>query len=189
MDEHLFAALDKDERKLAKVLLKNKLITEENFLKYLEFKKVHDDKGKQFIGQVLLKLGYLNQSDLDTFIKEQQGPYLKFCGVLEEEGFLMKEHFEKIKELAEENGSDIVQLMHDLNIMTKDNFIKLFEKRAGGRLRLGDWLKMKGLIKSEQLDKAKKIQMVNNFTDYLTLHGMVKVEIINKIKDKLGIVY
>jgi len=189
MDEHLFEALDKDERKLAKVLLKNKLITEENFLKYLEFKKVHDDRGKQFIGQVLLKLGYMKESDLETFIKEQQGPYLKFCGTLEEEGFLMKEDYKKIKKLSEEDGADIVQLMHDLSIMTKDNFIKLFEKRAGGRLRLGDWLKMKGLITPEQLDTAKKTQMVNNFSDYLALHGLVKGEIINKIKDKLGIVY
>ncbi len=189
MDEHVFEALDKDERKLAKVLLKNKLITEENFLKYLEFKKVHDDKGKQFIGQVLLDLGYMQQSDLDTFVKEQQGPYLKFCGTLEEEGFLMKEDVAKIKKLSEEAGADIVQLVHDLNIMTKDNFIKLFEKRAGGRLRLGDWLKMRGLVTSEQIDKAKEIQTVNNFSDYLALNGLVKAEIVKKIKDKLGIVY
>jgi len=131
----------------------------------------------------------MKQSDLETFIKEQQGPYLKFCGTLEEEGFLMKEDVQKIEKLSKEDGVDIVQLMHDLNIMTKDNFIKLFEKRSGGRLRLGDWLKMRGLVTPEQVDKAKEIQMVNNFSDYLALNGLVKEEMINKIKDKLGIVY
>lgn len=177
--------LDKEESSLAKVLLKNNLLNEEGLNRFLDFRLTRSTVGKKFIGGTLLDLGYVVQADLEAYVKENHDTHTTFLHKIADEGFLTHEQFDLVLRKSEETGGDVVTAINDLNIMTRENYIRYFNNREH-ILRLGEWLVKKKKITKEQLDYAVKAQSVNSLEDYLLFHNLVTPEVIDRIKEKLA---
>ncbi len=181
-----FDALETKEKNLAKVLLKNNLMTEEVFGKYLKFKEECDDMGKQSLWKVLLRLEYLTQGDLDEYIEERKEPYIQFCKTLVNDGFMEQEQWEAVQEQCK-NGKEIVMALSDENVMTRDNFLRSFIRHTG-EPRLSEWLVSKAKLTAEQLKNAKKLQRECRLSDFLIQHGFCKENVVRKVEEKIAAV-
>lgn len=177
--------LDKEESSLARVLLKNNLLNEEALNRFLSFRLTRGTVGKKFIGGTLLELGSIVRADLDAYVKENHDTHIAFLRKIADEGFLTLEQFDLVIRKSEETGGDVVTAINELNIMTRENYIRYFNNREH-ILRLGEWLVKKKKITQEQLDHAVKAQSVNSLEDYLKFHNLVKPEVIDRIKEKLA---
>ncbi len=177
--------LDPNELKIAKVLLHNKKITNDQFNRFLKERKRFERDGKLPLGDILVEMGYIQKKVVDQFFKEHNGLYFDFAKRLAQEGFLSEELLNKI--LAhKEAKTNIVAAIEKLSIMTRENFINLYSKRVNS-LRLGDWLLIKKKIDNAKLEKALEYQSVHRFEDYLVYHKIIDKDMINKIKNKLDI--
>ncbi len=177
--------LDKEESLLAQVLLKNNLLNEGDLNRFLGFRVNRGTVGKKYIGGMLIDLGYITQADLDAYVKENSDKHTAFLRKITAEGYFTPEQEALILQKAQETGGDVVTVISELNIMTRENYIRFFNNREP-ILRLGEWLTVKKKITLEQLDYAVKAQSVNSLEDYLKFHNLVKLEVIDKIKEKLA---
>ncbi|VAX24529.1 hypothetical protein MNBD_NITROSPINAE02-1984 [hydrothermal vent metagenome] len=177
--------LDPNELKIAKVLLHNKKITNDQFNKFLKERNRFERNGKRPLGDILVEMGYIQKNVVDQFFKEHNDLYLDFSKRLVQEGFLNQELLEKL--MAHKDAkTNIVAALENLSIMTRENFINLYSKRVNA-LRLGDWLLIKKKIDNAKLEKALKYQSIHRLEDYLVYHKIVDENMIKKIKDKLDI--
>lgn len=180
------SVLEQEEAALAQVLLKHNLLKEEDMNRFLVYRANRHAAGKKFIGGVLIDLGYITQADIDAYVKENQEAHTTFLRKMADEGYLTPEQGNIVLQKVKETGSDVITVINDLNIMTRENYIRIFNNRAS-ILRLGEWLVMeKKKITQEQLDHAVKAQSINTFDDYLKFHNLVNAEVVDKIKEKLA---
>lgn len=180
------SVMDQSEMKLAKVLLRNNKMTEDQLNNFLSIRADFEKSGKRYLGDILVHRGYVKQEDIDEFFSENNQMYIKFLDRLIEEGFLSEEQRDEI--LADElSKQNVVAVLEKGGIMTKESFIKLFSKRVNS-LRLGDWLLAKRKLSEETLKKALQEQSANRLEDYLVFHGIAKKDLIEGIKKKLNIV-
>ncbi|MBI4666569.1 MAG: hypothetical protein HY751_09195 [Nitrospinae bacterium] len=177
-------SLDPNEAKLAKVLLDNGKLTQEQVKEYLDFRADLEKGGKKYLGDILVERGYLPRQVVDDFFTEHNQLYLDFCSRLKDEGFLNREQFNQIM-AHPHSDTNVVSVMEDLGIMTKENFSKLFANKVNA-LRLGDWLLAKRKIDPALLTKALAEQKIYRFEDYLVYHDLAPKSLIDYIKSKLG---
>jgi len=181
-----FSLLEDEDRVIAQVLLKNNIATKGDIEAYLNFKKLHDEVGKEYLGKILLRLGYIDEQVTDEFLHEQAKPVLEFTQSLVKDGFLSKDIFNELERLHEKDGGEIMSLVQELNFMTKDQFVRIFTQKMGGLLRLGEWLVFKKKVTNEQVEEAMQIQKATNLSDYLVLKKICKESVIAKVKEKLS---
>lgn len=180
--------LEQEEASLAHVLLKHHLLKDEDMNRFLSYRVNRRSAGKKYIGGTLIDLGYVTQADLDMYVKENHDKHAAFLRKLSDEGYLTPEQFVLAQRKSEETGGDVVTAINELNIMTRENYIRFFNNREHIP-RMGEWLVAKRKITQEQLDRAVKLQNVNSFTDYLKFHDLVNAEVVDKIKEKLAETY
>ncbi len=180
--------LEQEEAALARALLKHNLLKEEDMNRFLAFHANRITAGKKYIGGTLISLGYITQADLDAYVKENSDKHAAFLHKITEEGYFSREQEDLILRKARETGGDVVTVISELNIMTRENYIRFFNNREPV-LRLGEWLISKKKITQAQLDHAVKAQSITNLDDYLKFHNLVKAEVVDKIKQKLAETY
>ncbi len=178
--------LQKDERILAKVLLKNDIVGEASLQQYMDFNKIHDEVGKEFLGKILIRLGYITEADLDRYILEKEKPYLEFCELLVKDGFIKPEQFQEVKRRHESEGQDVLTAVSDMNIMTRDTFVRSFNNKMFG-LRLGEWLKLSQKVTDEQIEKARDAQKVYTLSAYLIHKGLCSKAVIEQVEEKIAL--
>ncbi len=177
--------LEDEELTLARVLLKNHLITEKAIIAYVDFLNVRDNIGKAYLGELLVKLKYIPQADLDEFIEENRKRHLEFCEELAQKGFISEVQKKTIFEKQKETGRDVISLLTDLNIMTRDVFSRIYGQQKAV-LRLGEWLVLNRKVTQEKIDRARKLQKLSGLEDYLSMHGYLPKQTIKLVKDKLA---
>lgn len=187
MADSKFQSLDEEETILARVLLKNGLITEEALGHYSKFRKMHDATGKTYLGEILVNLGYITGADKEEFISDNNKLHLKFCDMLAEKGFLTKKQKEMIYENHRESGKDVISLLDHLNIMTRDAFSRIYNKFEGvGILRLGEWLVLKGKVTQQQIERAIDLQKINGLAEFMVFNGYCSEKVMKKVLNKLS---
>lgn len=179
------SVLGPDELITAQALLKHSLLKEGEMNRFLEFRHERETGGKKFIGGVLIQLGYIKQADIDNYVKENHGTHVAFLRKMTDEGYLTPDQCAQVLRSAKETGSDIITVINDLNIMTRESYIRFFNNRSFV-FRLGEWLVSQGKITQVQLDHAMKVQNINTLDDYLRFHNIVDAEILDKIKNRLA---
>ncbi len=182
------SSLEEEEAVLARVLLKNNLLKEEELNRFLAFRETRGTAGKKYIGSTLIDLGYTTQADLDEYVNENHAKHTAFLRKITEEGYVTPEQEALIKNKSRETKGDVVTVISELNIMTRENYIRFFNNREPV-LRLGEWLVIKKKITQAQLDYAVKAQSVSSLDDYLTFHNLVKADTLNKVKEKIAETY
>lgn len=184
--EAIIESLDPSEVALAKTLLANNRITQDQIKDFLLLRKRLDNEGKPYLGDILVEKGHITKETLAEFFSENNHLYRTFLSTLVEGGYLNESQRQKI--LGDpESAKTIVAVMEKQGIMTKDNFIKLFSSKVNA-LRLGDWLLAKRKIDPSLLKNALEEQKIYRFEDYLIYHGILPKETVDAIKDKLGLV-
>lgn len=179
--------LDQEEAALAKILLKNRLVTEEAFDKYIEFKKLHDETGKTYLGEILINLGYITKSDTEEFMEDNNRLHLKFCDTLAERGFLTQDQKKMIYEKYRQTGRDVITLFDELNIMTRDNFSRAYNKHKGiGMVRLGEWLVLNERVTRAQIDRAIDLQKIHGIAEFMVFHQYCPEGTMKKVLEKLS---
>jgi len=178
-------ALDIDDRRLAQVLLNNNLIPDEEFTKYLDFRKNRDTNGKAFLGNILIEMNSINEKDLEEYLIEEEKRHYEFCDILVSEGYIREDQLKEVTEKHEATGIPIIVLISEMNLMTKDNFIRLFNNLAYG-FKLGEWLLLNGRVTQEKLEAAKEAQRVNRLADYLVYHGICSRDTLDKVQEKIA---
>lgn len=179
------SVLEPDELLIAQVLLKGRLLTEEDMNRFLEYRHGRETAGKKFIGGVLIFLGYIKRADVDAYVKANRDTHISFLRTLTDEGYLTPEQCATVLKKTKETKSDIITIINGLNIMTRESYIRFFNNRTF-IFRLGEWLVAQKKITQVQLDHAMKVQNINTLDDYLRFHNLVKPEILDKIKNKIA---
>jgi hypothetical protein len=178
-------ALDIDDRRLAQVLLNNNLISDEELVQYLEFRKNRDINGKAFLGNILVGMNSITEKDLEEYLSEEEKRHLDFCDILVSEGYIREEQLEELSTRHKETGTPIILLISEMNLMTKDNFIRLFNNLAYG-FKLGEWLLLHGKVTQKKLEAAKEAQRINRLADYLAYHGICSRDTLDKVQEKIA---
>jgi polyhydroxyalkanoate synthesis regulator phasin len=184
--EAIIESLDPSEVALAKTLLANGRVTQDQIKDFLQLRKRLDSEGKPYLGDILVEKGHITKETLAEFFTENNHLYKTFLSSLVEGGYLNESQRQKILN-DPESSKTIVAVMEKLGIMTKDNFIKLFSSKVNA-LRLGDWLLAKRKIDPNLLKTALEEQKIYRFEDYLVYHGILPRQTVDAIKDKLGLV-
>ena len=179
------SVLEPDEFLLAQVLLKGCLVTEEDMNGFLAYHHGRETAGKKFIGGVLIHLGYIKQADIDEYVKENHETHVAFLRKMTDEGYLTPEQCALVLRKAKETKGDVITVINDLNIMTRESYIRFFNNRAFV-FRLGEWLVSEKKITQVQLDHAMKVQHINTLDDYLRFHNLVNPDILDKIRNKIA---
>jgi len=184
LEDSYFNILDEDERALAKALLKESLITEEILQKFVDFKISRDETGKTYLGEVLINMGMIKDGDVEEYMKEHDIQHLEFLETLANEGYILPEKLVEFRDVHDTMEVSVVSLLDELDIMTKDHFMKLFNNRFRG-FKLGEWLVLKKKITEDDLDKARRVQKVNGLADYLELNNYCSRDVLDKVKEKM----
>lgn len=174
-----------EEAFLARVLLKNKIVKPEDVEKYVGFKKMESEIGKAYLGELLIKLGVIKQAVMDEFIEENDQRHLEFCGKLAQDGFFSKEQNDLVVKTHNETGKDVITVLSDKGIMTRDTFARIFNQKTGG-LKLGEWLVLNRKVSQVQIDKARKLQTAKSLEEFLVINGSILEQDIKKVKDKIA---
>ena len=179
------SVLEREEAVLANVLVRNKLVPESAVDEWARQKRGLNEFGKPFLGEVLKDLKFLTQADLDQYVKENEAAHVEFVTALETQGYLSKEQMNAVNVKRAKTGGDLVTVISELNIMTKESYIRLFNNRSNS-LRLGEWLLANGKLTKEQLDAALQIRNITHLEDYLVHRNICQKAIIEKVKEKIA---
>jgi len=176
-------ALTADETKLAKVLLHNKKMTDEQLDTFIGVREKQDREGKKYLGETLVERGLITQETLDEFFGQNNKMYLEFCEQMHEKGFIKTSQFKAIMD-DEASQKNVVTVIENLGVMTKDSFIKLFSG-SYNTFKLGEWLVAKHKVDAAELNEALKEQSLHSLDDYLVYYKIVDSKIIDVVKSKL----
>jgi hypothetical protein len=181
-----FAALDEEETILARTLLRKNLITEKALDGYIGFRKSKDEKGKTYLGKILVDQGFITEDDLQEFVFQSDELHMEFCDTLLDKGYLTEDQLESVWRRRDDTGEDVISILEELGIMTRDNFSRIYDKNtSAGNLRLGEWLVLNKKVTNDQVLAARDFQRINNLVDYLVYHKLVSSEELEKLKSEL----
>ena len=181
-----FEVLDEEETILAKALQSNSLITAKELNGYIEFRKKKDETGKTYLGQILVEHGLVTDDDLQEFVDQVNELHMDFCDVLVDKGFLNEGQLEHIWRRRDDSGEDVIAILEDEGLMTRDSFAKIFDKNSSvGNLRLGEWLVLNKKVTNEQVLAARDFQRVNTLEDYLLHNKLIAEEALKNVKSDL----
>ncbi len=178
-------AITENEKKLAKVLIEKNKLSKEQFEQFIQLRKEFDDKGKRYLGNILVDRGLVSKETLNDFFTENNKFYLKFCDQLLKQGFLQTEQYNSIMN-DDRSSVNVVSVIEEQGIMTKESFTKFFWNNTS-TLRLGEWLVENKKLGKESLDDALAEQNINNLENYLVYNKILTMETINLVKEKLGL--
>ena len=185
ISEHGMETIDPSEVRLAAALVKTGLIGKEVIAEFIASRKKRDADGKKYLGDILVEKGFVKREDVEEFFTENNQLYLNFCDKLVEDGYLSGDnHFRIMSD--PKSKVNVVSLMEDLGIMTKESFTKLFAKRVNA-LRLGDWLVAKRRIGAALITQALEEQKIYRLDDYLVFHKILQKEQLESFKIKAGL--
>ena len=184
LEDSYFNILDDEERALAKALLKDGFITDEILQKFVDFKILRDETGKTYLGEVLINMGVIKEEDVEEYMREHDIQHLEFLEKLAKEGYILEEKLEEFRDMHDTMDVSVVSLLDELDIMTKDHFMKLFNNRFSG-FKLGEWLVLKGKVSKEDIEKGREVQKVNSLADYLELNNYCSPDVLSKVKEKI----
>ena len=178
--------LDEEETLLAKALQSGGMIAEEALNGYIEFRKKKDETGKTYLGKILVEQGLVTDDDLQEFVDISNELHMEFCDVLVDKGFLNEEQLEHVWRRRDDSGEDVIAILEDEGLMTRDSFAKIFDKNtSAGNLRLGEWLVLNKKITNEQILAARDFQRVNTLADYLLHNELITEEALEQVKAEL----
>lgn len=179
--ESKLSALDAEEAAFARILFQKKMISKPDLNGYIDFRKNKDEKGKTYLGEILIKQGLITADDLQEFVKESDELHMEFCDTLLDKGFLTEDQLETIWRRRDDTGEDVISIMEDLGIMTRDNFARIFDKNtSAGTLRLGEWMVLNKKVANDQILAARDLQRINTLADYLIHNKIVTKKDIDK---------
>lgn len=178
--------LDPAEAALAKVLVRNKLVLPEVINDFIKLKKTILVSEKPLLGEILIGMGLIVKSDLDAFVELHKKEHLDFLESLYRKGFLTMEQHALLLKKYNESGQSIATLVSEQNIMTKENYNKLFNNSALS-LKLGEWLVVSNKVSNADLDKALAFRNVATLESYLVNRHNIKRETLGKIRTKIGV--
>ena len=180
--ESKLSALDAEEAAFARTLFQKKMISKRDLNGYIDFRKNKDEKGKTYLGEILIEQGLITADDLQEFVKEIDGVHMEFCDTLLDKGFLTEAQLETIWRRRDDTGEDVISIMEDLGIMTRDSFARIFDKNSSaGTLRLGEWMVLNKNVTNEQILAARDLQRINTLADYLIHNKIVGRKEIDKV--------
>lgn len=180
--ESKLSALDEEEAAFAKTLLQKKIISQRDLNGYIDFRKNKDDKGKTYLGEILIEQGLITADDLQEFVGEIDELHMEFCDTLVDKGFLTEDQLETIWRRRDDTGEDVIAIMEDLGIMTRDTFSRIFDKNTSvGTLRLGEWMVLNKNVTNEKILEARDLQRINTLSDYLIHNKIVGKKDIDKV--------
>ncbi|MFQ5432158.1 MAG: hypothetical protein ACE5EN_06590 [Nitrospinota bacterium] len=178
-----FEVLDAEENTLAKALRNSKLITEKSLNDYIEFRKKKDETGKTYLGRILVEQGLITDEDLREFVDDSNKLHMEFCDTLLDKGYITEEQLEHVWRRRDDSGEDVIAILEDEGIMTRDSFAKIFDKNtSAGNLRLGEWLVLNKKVTNEQVLSARDLQRINTLSDYLLHNKLITEEALAKVK-------
>jgi hypothetical protein len=177
--------LERPEAVLAQALMKVKLVPEQAIQDYITFAKENHQSGKPYLGKVLLNMKYITQADLDEYVNENDAAHAEFMESLLKGGYLTNEQRNMLFEEKNKTGNDLITLINELGIMTKENYMRIFNNRVYV-LKLGEWLVMKKKVTEEQLGVALKVRNISTLEEYLLHHNSITKPMLDKIKEKLA---
>ncbi|VAX15440.1 hypothetical protein MNBD_NITROSPINAE03-1408 [hydrothermal vent metagenome] len=181
--EERYGHLGEDEIALAKVLVRNKKMTEQQLDSFIKLRKKSHSAGKLYLGDVLVKRGMIKEDPLDKFFKDNNKQYLKFIDHMVDHGLIGDDQRKKIMRYKEAR-QNVVTVIERLGLMTKASFIKLFLNYQTA-LKLGEWLVANKILDEEKLQDALKEQSIGNLEEYVVYHNMLDRQTIDQIKQKL----
>jgi len=180
-----FGSLSENEVILARSLLAKRKISGMQFAQFIQLRNRFDNEGKRYLGDILVGRGDLSKETLDEFFTKNNAAYLEFCHQLLDQGFLRRDHHDRIM-ADERSANNVISVIEDLGIMTKESFTKLFGNKSGA-IRLGDWLVENKKVTKEKLQDALAEQTLNNLEGYLVYHKIVDRETIDEFKEELNL--
>jgi len=178
-----YGPLGEDEITLAKVLVRNKKMTEEQLDSFMEMRKKSNSAGKRYLGDVLVRRGMIKAEVLDKFFANNNKQYLKFIDHMVERGLIGEGQVKEIMRYKEAR-QNVVMVIERLGLMTKASFIKLFLNYQNA-LKLGEWLIANKIVEEDKLQDALKEQSISNLEEYVVYHDMLDRQTIDQIKQKL----
>jgi len=181
--EERYGPLGEDEITLAKVLVRNKKMTEDQLDSFIALRKTSHSSGKLYLGDVLVKRGMIKEDALDKFFQNNNKQYLKFISHMVDKGLIGESQAKTIMQYKEAR-QNVVMVIERLGIMTKASFIKLFLNYKTA-LKLGEWLVTNKILDEEKLQDALKEQSISNLEEYVVYHNMVDRQTIDQLKQKL----
>ena len=128
--------LDAEEANLAKALQSGGLITKKALNGYIEFRKKKDETGKTYLGRILVRQGLITEEDLQEFLDQSNELHMEFCDFLVDKGYISEDQLEHVWRRRDDSGEDVIAILEDEGIMTRDTFAKIFDKNtsAAGRM-------------------------------------------------------
>ncbi len=100
-------------KKLGEILIENRLVTEQQLSEALELQKVFPN---QTVGQLLCRLGFLQESDL-VYVLEQSGKRQRLSDILVKQNILNEEQLGKALELSRRDDTPLHKAILKLNLL------------------------------------------------------------------------
>ncbi|GAM07987.1 type IV pilus assembly protein TapB [Geobacter sp. OR-1] len=108
-------------KKMGEILVENKLITEQQLSEALEMQKLFPG---QTIGQLLCKLGYLNESDL-SYILEQTGKRQRLTDLLIRDKLISNDKLGNALALSKREDIPLYRALYKLNYLEESQLAKI----------------------------------------------------------------
>ncbi len=109
------------QKKLGEILIENGLVTEQQLLEALELQKVFPN---QTVGQLLCKLGFLQESDL-VYVLEQSGKRQRLSDILIRQNVLDADQVGKALELSRRDDIPVHRAILRLNLLDEGTLGKI----------------------------------------------------------------
>ncbi|VAX21066.1 Flagellar synthesis regulator FleN [hydrothermal vent metagenome] len=178
-----FNAITDEELWIANELLRNEYITEDDFCKFADLRYRFDLEGKSYLGDILLRRKLITEEVLKEFLKINNNVYTKFCSVLRDQGLINKDQFQEIMD-DKKSGEDIIAVISEHKVMSRDNFMKLFNSVSRSP-KFGEWLVHNKYVGKSDVVDALREQGINSFEDYLIYNKLVSKDVLDSLKYKM----
>ncbi|MSM41208.1 MAG: pilus assembly protein PilB [Geobacter sp.] len=112
-------------KKMGEILLENKLITELQLEEALELQKLYPG---QTIGQLLCKLGYLNESDL-AYVLEQAGKRQRLSDILVRDKLITNEQLGNALALSKKDDVPLYRALYKLRYLEEPHLARIIAEQ------------------------------------------------------------
>ncbi len=175
-----FDTITNEELRIANELLRSEYITEDEFCKFAEIRYKFDMEGKNYLGDILVKRKLITEDVLKDFLRINNNVYTKFCSVLRDQGLINKDQFQEIMN-DKKSDKDIIAVISEHKVMSRDNFMKLFNSVSRSP-KFGEWLVHNKYVEKSDVVDALREQGINSFEDYLIYNKLVGRDVLDSLK-------
>jgi type II secretory ATPase GspE/PulE/Tfp pilus assembly ATPase PilB-like protein len=113
--------LEPSAKKIGELLIEQKFITQEQLHEALEVQKTSSPN--QLIGQILCRLGYLNDNDL-SIVLDQKNKRRTLIDILEADGHVDQNKIAHAREVGKKNGISLEEALQILNYVDEETISK-----------------------------------------------------------------